>query len=154
MAKILSWIASTYICTSSTTVTRRGNVEDSLGFDYNPTLRSRLRRLSCSAALRPWYQCKCVLVDPVPMFNKTARAHIQAYVEIFEQPKQVAHPGISHVHHVWDRAMVGACRRHTLQLQRALRIHPDAIMWAQAAFWKLKSWCTFAPCAKHDIHNY
>ena len=34
--------------------------------------------------------------------------------------------------HVWDRAMFCACREHTLQLQKALRIHHDATVEAQA----------------------
>ena len=50
-----------------------------------------------------------------------------------------------------DRAMFGTCREHTLQLQKALRIHHDATLEAQAAFLELKSWSTFVPCANQKI---
>ena len=87
------------------------------------------------------------------MFHKTACANTQAYMDIFGQLKQVGHRGMSHVHHVWDRAILGACRRYTLQLQKALRIHHDATLKAQAAFLELKSWSTFVPRASHEIHD-
>ena len=87
----------------------------------------------------------------VPMFHKTAYANTQARMDIFGQLKQVGHRDISHVHHVWDRAMFCACREHTLQLQKASRIHHDATLEAQAAFLKLKSWSTFVPCANQKI---
>ena len=33
-------------------------------------------------------------------------------MNIFGQLKQVGHRDITHAHHVWDRAMFGACREH------------------------------------------
>ena len=80
--------------------------------------------------------------------------HFAAFRKSMQYPRELGHVGLCHCHHVWDRLLKSACKRHHLQYTFLVEdIHAAEMSDADA----MRQWCVAffiaVGCFLHDVHN-
>ena len=96
--------------------------------------------------------CKVLLDEPMPMGDKSAWTHTEAYRNLFGPPRAGGHRSTLINHFVWDRAIWSACFRQAQQLHHvwAAEVVDDVLPGPLA---QRLTWLTSGACCCHDAHN-
>jgi hypothetical protein len=93
-------------------------------------------------------------VEPSRVSDKTASAHLQAWLQLLQSPRKLGHEHIFLFFGVWDRAVAKPMKRLTRQYYSGQHEH-NRTRFSEGRAHRLLSttWLCFVGCINHDVRN-